>query len=206
MIWVLCALTVTLTGIAAYLFVQTQTLFAEQNQLAMRVTEIESKLSVTDESLSQSGAAIQSVLQEHSGELDTHMSEIRKLWAVSYDRNRPAIAKLEQEQRNSGSRIDALSGNIAKIDSVVQGYDGIRSRMETMSSQLLVQSATLDDVAAQARELSDRAAALDSDFRRQNSSLATHEEAIEAIDQYRILTNQRLRSLEQQLGAAPPGG
>ena len=31
------------------------------------------------------------MLKEHSEELELHMSEIRKLWAVAYDRNRVAM-------------------------------------------------------------------------------------------------------------------
>ena len=75
--WVLVSLILLACTASAWLFVQTRALAAERDALAQRVEQIESKLSVTDESLSQSGAAMQSILREHSDELELHMSEIR---------------------------------------------------------------------------------------------------------------------------------
>jgi len=202
---VLCIFVVLLSGVSAYLYLQTQSLTSEREALAQRVLDIESKLSVTDESLSQSGAAMGAVLKEHSSELDTHMSEIRKLWAVAYDRNRVAIEGLQKNQKNSEARMNSLSGSVAKMDPIMKGYDGIQSRLETISSQLLVQSATVDDVSSQARNLADDLAKINAKTNSQNSNIKEHQEAIDAIDQYRIQINQRLLRLEKALAPAPVG-
>ncbi|MEX2367789.1 MAG: hypothetical protein WD601_14400 [Pseudohongiellaceae bacterium] len=188
---------------SAWLFVQTRALTAERDALVQRVEQIESKLSVTDESLSESGAAMQSVLQEHSSELELHMSEIRKLWGVAYDRNRPAIQELQTQQENMSARMNSFNSSLAKADPIIQGYDGIQSRLETLSSQLLVQSATLDDLSARARSLADRSNSLESRMQNQGSTINQHEEAIDAIDEHRLQVNQRLLRLEQSL---TPGG
>ena len=202
---VLCVFVVLLSGACAYLYIQTQMLESERNALTERVADIESKLSVTDESLSQSGAAMQAVLKEHSAELETHMSEIRKLWGVAYDRNRAAIETLQKDQKNTGARINSLSGSVAKLDPIIKGYDGIQSRLETISSELLVKSATLDDLSSRVRELSDGTAKIRSEIGTQSSSIQQHQEAIDAIDQYRIQINQRLLRLEQSLAPVPAG-
>lgn len=202
---ILCLFVVLLSGASAYLYIQTQTLASEREALAQRVVDIESKLSVTDESLSQSGAAMGAVLKEHSSELDTHMSEIRKLWAVAYDRNRVAIEDLKKNQKNSEARINSLSGSVAKVDPILKGYDGIQSRLETISSQLLVQSATVDDLSSKARELADGSARVDAKISSQAKSIQQHQEAIDAIDQYRIQINQRLLRLEQSLAPVSTG-
>lgn len=196
---ILCLFVVLLSGVSAYLYLQTQTLSAEKNELAARVLDIESKLSVTDESMSQSGAAMQAVLKEHSSELETHMSEIRKLWAVAYDRNRVSIEGLQKDQKNTGARLNSLSGSVAKLDPIIKGYDGIQSRIETISSQLLVQSATVDDLSSQARNLADGTNKISSQVNSQSSLIDQHQEAIDAIDQYRMQLNQRLLRLEQSL-------
>jgi len=201
--WVLIALILLACTASAWLFVQTKALAAERDALALRVEQIESKLSVTDESLSESGAAMQSVLQEHSDELELQMSEIRKLWGVSYDRNRPAIQELQTQQENMAARMNSFNSSLAKADPIIQGYDGIQSRLETISSQLLVQSATLDDFSARARSLADRSNSLESRIQNQGNTIEQHEEAINAIDEYRLQVNQRLLRLEQSL---TPGG
>lgn len=197
--WVLISLILVACTASAWLFVQTRALAAERDALAQRVEQIESKLSVTDESLSQSGAAMQSVLREHSDELELHMSEIRKLWGVAYDRNRPAIESLKTEQENMSARMNSFSNSLAQVDPIIQGYDGMQSRLETISSQLLVQSATLDDLSARARTLSDRSNSIQSNVQSQEDAIQEHEEAIQAIDEYRLQINQRLLRLEQSL-------
>ncbi|MEQ9022024.1 MAG: hypothetical protein RLN82_04590 [Pseudomonadales bacterium] len=201
--WLLVALILLACTASAWLFVQTRALAAERDALAQRVEQIESKLSVTDESLSESGAAMQAVLKEHSDELELHMSEIRKLWGVSYDRNRPAIEELKTQQENMSARMNSFNSALAKADPIIQGYDGIQSRLETISSQLLAQSATLDDLSSRARSLADRSNSLESEIQAQDGTIQQHEEAIDAIDEYRLQVNQRLLRLEQSLA---PGG
>ena len=195
---VLCLFVVLLAGASAYLYLQTQMLSETGHALAQRVLDIESRLSVTDESLSQSGAAMQAVLKEHSADLATHISEIRKLWALAYDRNRVAIETLKKGQQNSDARMNSLFGSVARLDPVMKGYDGIQSRLETISSQLLAQSATVDDLSSRARELVDGAASVNSKVSSQSARIQQHQEAIDAIDEYRIQINQRLRRLERQ--------
>lgn len=199
MTMVLAVFVVLLSGTCAFLYLQTQNLNTEREILASRVADIESKLSVTDESMSQSGAAMQAVLKEHSEELELHMSEIRKLWAIAYDRNRVAIEALQKKDKSTAARLDSVSGSIAKMDPVLKGYQGMKSQLETISSQSLVQSANLDDLSAQARENSDKLSGATSQLSAQNAALEEIEAAIEAIDQYRIQTNQRLLRMEQSI-------
>jgi len=187
---------VLLSGASAFLYLQTIELNEEKQALSNRVAEIESKLSVTDESLSQSGAALQAVLQEHSGELELHMTEIRKLWGVSYDRNRIAIEELKNAQKKSDSLIATLQGKASQFDTITQGYPEIESRLETLSTQLLVQSATVDDLASTDRELSDGLNKITSGVSTQSKDIVVLQEAIDAIDQYRLQINQRLLRLE----------
>ena len=196
-IWLLCILVVGLSGASAWLYLQTQTLNQQRETLAQRVADIESRLSVTDESMSQSGAALQAALVEHRGELDEHMSEIRKLWGVAYDRNRVAIETLKTQQKNSGARMDSMAGSLAKLDPVVQGYQGFQSRLETMASQLLVQSANIDDQSSQLRDLTDQQGQTSTATSRLRQQLDGYQEAIDSFDEYRFQTNQRLRKLEQ---------
>ena len=204
---ILCLFVVLLSGAAAYLYLQTENLSAERDALAQRIADIESKLSVTDESLSQSGAAMQSVLKDHSDQLELHFSEIDKLWAVTNKRNKNWIEELQRGQKNTNSRVDSLVRSLSRVDPIITGYDGIQSRLETISSQLLVQSATVDDLSSRTRDLADTSAKTNSKLNAQATSIQQHQEAIDAIDQYRIQINRRLLRLEQSLAPAPaPAG
>lgn len=185
-----------LAGSCAFLYLQTAELATQRDALSERVADIESKLSVTDESLSQSGAALQSVLKEHSVDLELHMAEIRKLWAVAYDRNRVSIEELQASQKNMTTRMDSLASATSKLDPIVKGYSGIESRLETISSQLLAQSATVDDILSTNRNHTDKLNNLSSGVTSQSAITAELQDAIDAIDQYRLQINQRLLRIE----------
>ena len=60
--------------------------------LQSRFELLESRLSSTDESVTQSGAAMQVNISKHSDELKKHWSEIRKLWGVTNDINKTKIS------------------------------------------------------------------------------------------------------------------
>ncbi len=63
----------------------------EIDQLRSQFEELDAFIKSTDESLSESGTALSLKLREQSETLDKHWAEIKKLWGVSYDRNRKAI-------------------------------------------------------------------------------------------------------------------
>lgn len=203
LVGVLCFMVALVSGAAAYLYLQTQTLSEQRNDLDSRVKVLEQKLSVTDESLSQSGAAIQSVLQEQAGELELHMSEIRKLWGVAHDTNRTKIETLEKTAASQTASVNSLRESITKVEPLADGFENLRSRVDTTVNQSLALSAGFDEAEEQLRSLNDALASLRSDLNVQKSTSTEHSEAIEAIDQYRVQINQRLIQLENQVRATP---
>ena len=61
-------------------------------ELHKRFEILDSRLNNTDESVNQSGAAMQINIGKHSDQLKKHWSEIRKLWGVANDKNKGKIA------------------------------------------------------------------------------------------------------------------
>ena len=53
---------------------------------------LDSRLNNTDESVNQSGAAMQINISKQSDQLKKHWSEIRKLWGIANDKNKGKIA------------------------------------------------------------------------------------------------------------------
>lgn len=196
---VLCLMMIVLSGAAAYLYFQTQSLLAQRAELDERVQVLEGKLSVTDESLSQSGAAIQSMLKTQDEELKLHMSEIRKLWAVAYDANRPKIEALEKSVASQGTKLTAAAVSIEKIEPLTADISDLKTKIDTTANQSLALSAGIDDVESSLRKQTDSISSLTSTLNSQKSTVQDHAQAIEAIDQYRIQINQRVLQLENQL-------
>lgn len=185
-------------GVNVYLYLNLTDMQAENEALETRVVDLESKLDVTDESFSESASALRSTLQEHSSELETHMSEIRKLWAVAYDRNRPAIEELNTKVSKINQRIESLS-------QVGERVTAVENRLESLSSQTLMLSTDVDEATSMAREVRD---SLNNQTSRLDSLQATQRdqsEAIDAIDDFRKQMNQRVLRLENSAPSASGG-
>jgi len=203
LVGLLCIMVALVSGAAAYLYMQTQTLASQRDDLDSRVKVLEQKLSVTDESLSESGAAIQSVLRDQATEIELHMSEIRKLWGVAYDTNRIDIEALEKTSVSQAASVKSLSGSVTKMEPLADGFTDLESRVDSIANQSLALSAGFDDAEEQLRELSDGLVGLRSDINTQKNLGTNHSDAIEAIDQYRVQINQRLIQLENQIRNSP---
>lgn len=203
LVGLLCIMVALVSGAAAYLYMQTQTLSEQRDDLDSRVKVLEQKLSVTDESLSQSGAAIQSVLKDQAEEMELHMSEIRKLWGVAYDTNRIDIEALEKTTASQTTSVNSLRESVTKLEPLADSFASSQSRIEALANQSLALSAGFDETEGQLRELSDGLAVLRGEISAQKNVSSNHTEAIEAIDQYRVQINQRLIQLENQIRNNP---
>jgi hypothetical protein len=164
----------------------------EETRLALaaaeaRIVELEKKLTLTGDESTQSLAALQANIKDNT-------SEIKKLWVVAYDRNRPAIAKLEQT-------VAKLQASVAGMDSKIQSGVGevvgeVKVLSELMDAQQSVISSADQNVKEQAKTikaLMTKLDALEGPLRRQ---VASHDEAIKAIDAFRVQVNRELIALK----------
>ncbi len=178
-------------GGAGYLYLQ---LTEAQKQVASyegRLVELENKLTLTDDETSASAAQMQASLKE------AH-SEIRKLWGVSYDRNRKSIAEnkeaaaeAKKAAANAAKRVESLSAEMRVIGDLVDAQQnaltGIEKNYATVSSQ--------------ARKAAESSAALDRSVADIERRLQDVQRDIEAINGFRRSVNQQL--LELKGGAQP---
>ncbi len=182
---------------SGYLYYQLQQSGLVQQDLIARISDMEGKLSVTDESLSESGAAMQAVLQDHEVKIDTNISEIRKLWGVSYDTNRKAIDELKSRSSTIAAN---LSGAVDRLDEIEGRFDGL-------GSQLLIQAADEEDLLTRLRltrdELNQQAELLN----KLEAQSVEQLDAIDSIDSFRLQMNQKVLQLENEIrsltGGAP---
>jgi len=186
--------------------------------LQQQFDDLQGKIDSTDESLNQSGTTLSLKIREQEEKLAEHWTEIRKLWGISYDTNRKAIA-------DNTKAIDGFKTSIANIQAGLKKTEtslaAIQQSVATASKQAeesskgvaAIRNSTLG-AAAQVDELRDKVNKMSESLATTNTTVnqlrtdltrrvGENEQAIRAMDSYRSQINQQLNQLRQQLGGAP---
>lgn len=192
-VWVVMFLLILgLAGLGWFSWQQSQ----QQALLQKRFDELAAKIESTDESLSQSGAALSVKLSDQQKELEKHWSEINKLWGVANDRNKKSIKALQK----SVAAADNANKQLQKsLDSLKSTHDKTASTLGELRSSILAAGAEVDEIAERVetalagQQKLDRN--VDQKLRGLESRLRTNEKAMESVDAFRRQTNQTLEAL-----------
>ena len=187
-------------GAAGFSFFQLQLTRESLQGAQNRIADLEDRLS------SSSGKSAES-LEEVNERLKTADSEIRKLWGVSYDTNRKAIAtnkdSIDKLEKIAKQAADA-SASAKKISDAQQAT---LSAVQSLSSeQQLILTKVREDVGMQqadVQRLLTLATQIDTRLKKMETQVASNSEAIKAIDAFRRSINSDVLKLQQQLGQAP---
>jgi|GEM_PF-75991 uncharacterized coiled-coil protein SlyX len=198
-----------LGGLGYFFIEQTERL----SQLQGRFDELEAKIVSTDESLNESGTALAVKLKDQGETLDKHWSEIKKLWGVSHDRNRKKIEAQEKTlaaQSNTVKNLQAsMSARKKEITTLTGKVDKASQSMETVVNSSLAANLEMNDLVGQSQQINDQVNNLEKSFeslkQNLNTRVADNEEAINAIDAYRLQVNRDIQLLKQQLAPASSG-
>jgi len=159
--------------------------------LQERFEILDSRLNNTDESVTQSGAAMQISISKQGDELKKHWSEIRKLWGVANDKNKGSIEKnskdiaflaakrLEMETEAGKDRV--------KVQGVTEDYLGLIADLESLNNTLNQYKNTLNKA--------------QTSLTQQQRQLQNNSEAIKSVDGFRRQINQKLLKLEQRVAS-----
>ncbi|WP_108126889.1 hypothetical protein [Saccharospirillum mangrovi] len=204
---------VAIVGLLLWVFGQRQALasFDERLQLAdERLVSLERSLTQTDESVALNETAINARFTHLSEADELQMSEIRKLWAVSNERNRQwieanqaAVATIqstigELNTRLNGqtqtltavdNQLDELAALAADLDKAVTAVENQLNGFDAQSIDERLVSLTL----AQENQMMDIG-----DVANQVDNL---DRSLSSIDSGRLETNRRLVALSEQLQA-----
>ncbi len=180
-------------GFAYWQLMQTQQMLAASEA---RIVELESKLEMTGDESTASMAALQAKIKWAD-------SEIRKLWGVSYDRNRKNISKnteqlavLSKGAKSVDKKItDALKGPNTEIKLINDLLDSQQTSMSDIERKAQTQLTQVQELGDKMRQLEK----MEAEFKRR---IKTNEEAIQAIDAFRRNVNKQL--LEQNNANAMP--
>lgn len=172
---------------------QTQNKQAQQQMLAQlrlaegRVSELEKRLMLSDDESTQSLTVIQAKVKENE-------AEVRKLWGVAYDRNRKAIIGLDESVDKLQKSLTALDGRTKKsLDEVIGEVSVVSELVEAQQSAINKADQVYRAQQASYSQLQQKLESLENDLRKK---VLTNEEAIKAIDAFRLQVNRELLKLK----------
>jgi len=178
---------------------QHQLLTAEKRALdaaESRIAVLEDRLRVTDETLMDS----EEDTQETIGFWET---EIRKLWAVSNDRNRKWIKDNETTLGKLQQTLSAIEASNRELGASVGRHEVAFKQQQTIIDQLTSMEISIQQLAGTQRDIVDKVNAASQSVASLNAGLtsrvAENEQAVASIDAYRVQVNTRLANIERRL-------
>ncbi len=192
-------LSVALVGGGGFGWYQFNSLANNHADLQQRFNALESRLSSTDESMTQSGAALQLKISKQGESLERHWAEIKKLWGVSNDINKGKIEKNKKDIAFLAAKRTALEKSAADLSARL---DKENRSLTNLSGNYLAITADIDGINTAARNQSDKLARLEAALNKIDQQLKSNAEAIESMDAFRRQTNQKIYNLENKPQAA----
>ena len=198
---------ILLLGLAAagwFLFVQQEELGEESERLDQanqRLVVLEERLSATDNAMMQEG-------QDTKEQIGFWQDEIRKLWAVSNERNKKWIKDNERSINKITASIDGVVASTRNIQAAVDRHESAFEQQQGIIDQLASLELQLQQIVRSQRDLVDKVNKVNASFSQIRGDLSgkvnDNVEAIESIDAYRVTLNTKIRELELRLNQLSP--
>ena len=166
-------------------------------QYESRISDLEDRLSDTDEGLNQSSAAMAVKIKELYSEVD-------KLWASAWRRNKAKIADLEKSRDELSSKITTLTQTDSQYSRQLQALGTDIQKLRAVASDLERLVTTADANQALLERLGDDVSRATLDLARLQKRMENSEEWQASVDAFRKQVNQSLIQLRQGMSAAPP--
>lgn len=190
-------LAITALGLAG--FVYWQFMLTQQSLVAAeaRIVDLEGQLALTGDESNASMAAMQAKLKWAD-------SEIRKLWGVSYDTNRKkieasesAIAALEKKTSGIQGKVDkALKASSTELKVLSDVVDAQQASFASVDKQQ-------GNLQTQMQALIDRLNLMEAEQKQTSQRIKANEQAVEAIDAFRVSVNRDLLQLKSGSATTP---
>lgn len=162
-----------------WLWMENQKLRDELLGARSQIKDLDSQLVAADVSTSELGQTVEETLK-------THESEIRKLWGVSYDRNRKAIATNDQ-------KIEVLEGKVSDL----------RDTVSTQGKRAAVQADAFNDIESGYNTMVSTVAGLESSQKQQVEQVESLTSDVNEKVQQQVATIKsqadRIAALDRQL-------
>jgi len=184
---------------------QQQMLAEEQERLTdanQRLQSLENRLSATDSALSQGG-------QDTSQKINFWESEIRKLWAVSNDRNKKWIEGNQAAVKKLNGTLNGIVSSNRDLKAGVSRHEKAFAQQQTLVDGVASLELQMQQIARGQRDLVDKVNGANQAVASLRASIAgkveDNSEAIASMDAYRVAVNSRLADIERRLTAVGGG-
>ncbi len=178
---------------------QHQLLTAEKKALDAaedRIAHLEDRLRMTDETLIDSG-------KDTEKQIGFWESEIRKLWAVSNERNKKWIDDNKAAIGELRKSLGAIEASNRDLGTAVGRHEAAFKQQQAIIDQLTSMEISIQQLANTQRDIVDKVNSASQSVASLNAGLANrvreNEEAVASIDAYRVQVNTRLSNIERRL-------
>ena len=160
--------------------------WARQSKLAL--ARFEGELSETGENLQETGSSFDQRLDRLSSQLGEANDEVRKLWVLANEKNRPQIASLTERQQGLSAELNTLDDRVTSLADTLQTNTAAVAALQSQAGDL---SSSLEQTQQSQAQMSERLSGV-------AGELAGMEERLAAIDSQVAARLQRFRQ-EQSL-------
>ena len=172
-----------------------------QDSYEARIADLEDRLSDTDEGMSQSATAMAVKIKELYSEVD-------KLWASAWRRNKAKIADLEKSASSHGNSLASLQKTDKDYSVQLQSLAVDMKALQAVAGDLERMQKTAAASEAQREQLGDDLNRLNLEFAKLQRRVGVNEEWVESNNNFRKTVNRNLSELntrisETQGGAVP---
>jgi chromosome segregation ATPase len=159
---------------------------------AQRISDLEDRLSDTDEGMNESAAVMAAKIKELYSEVD-------KLWASAWRRNKAKIAELEESRDSLSGQLTTLTETDKRYSEQLQALAADTETLRSLAGELDQLVTTAKSNQALLERLGDDVSRATLDVSRLQKRMETTEEWQASVDGFRKQVNQSLIRLQQNL-------
>jgi len=196
---ILAILVVGLVMAGWFIANQHQMLTKDQATMAAaqkRIAILEDRLRITDEAMTNTG-------QNTKEQIDFWEAEIRKLWAISNERNRKWIKDNESGLKKQAQTLASVQASNTELNASVGRHESAFRQQQEIIDQLTSVELQIQQIFSAQRDLVDKANAAQQMVASLQAGLVNrvldNEQAVASMDAYRVALNSRLSRIERRL-------
>jgi len=157
-----------------------------------RLKVLEDRLRTTDEAMTESG-------QETSEQINFWEAEIRKLWAVSNERNKKWIQDNQKAIESQKKAMDDVLASNRSLSAAVGRHESAFKQQQDIIDQLTGLELQIQQLVNSQRELITSVNEVQRTVTTLAARVGDNEQAVAAIDSWRVQLNSRLTAMERRL-------
>lgn len=161
---------------------------------AQRISDLEARLSDTDEGMNQNATLQAAKIRE----LD---SEVRKLWDNVWKRAKARLDKLERDSSNQGKTISANEKSLAATETQLERASADLAKLKSVAGDLERLMASARTNQAEVERVADTLNRINLDMSKLNKRVQGNEEWIGSINTFRKQVNANLTELQASVRA-----